>query len=333
MANVELKKKRTTTGTAIAAPSDLSISFGDGTEATPSITGTDTDTGIWFPAANEIAVSTNGSQVFKFDSSGRCSFAGGSPGGSDPNSSDNIKLRVPAQVNNFTIPAIEVSYNNGGTKSGIGPGGWYIGEGGTTLGFNVYSHDISVGDYSSQVSVFEVKNNAKTVRIGESGGTAEHTVEGDLSITGVLAGNAVPGSEVWLETGNGFGSTNTRIRRFTNSVVNTGSDITYADSATLGATFTINQDGIYAIDAVDSNTAAAFKHGISVNSNQLTTDIGIITASHRLGFAHTSAANFFTQVSAVARLSSGDVVRAHSQTGTNGATSGVMFRITQLFKY
>jgi hypothetical protein len=46
-------------------------------------------------------------------------------------------------------------------------------------------------------------------------------------------------SMVRLNTANGYGSTNTAIRRFTNVVTNQGTDITYADSATLGTTFTI----------------------------------------------------------------------------------------------
>ena len=41
-------------------------------------------------------------------------------------------------------------------------------------------------------------------------------------------------NEVRLEVGNGSGSTNTKIRRFTTAVTNTGTAMTYADSATLG---------------------------------------------------------------------------------------------------
>jgi hypothetical protein len=42
-----------------------------------------------------------------------------------------------------------------------------------------------------------------------------------------------------LNTVNGYGSTNTCIRRFTNLTNSIGSDVLYQDSASLGASFTI----------------------------------------------------------------------------------------------
>ena len=46
------------------------VSQVNGTAAAPAITGTDTDTGIFFPAANTLAFSTNGTEDARFDSSG-----------------------------------------------------------------------------------------------------------------------------------------------------------------------------------------------------------------------------------------------------------------------
>ena len=42
----------------------------DGTAATPAIRGTDTNTGIFFPAADTIAFSEGGTEVARLDSSG-----------------------------------------------------------------------------------------------------------------------------------------------------------------------------------------------------------------------------------------------------------------------
>ena len=42
----------------------------NGTAAAPALTGTDTDTGIFFPAANTLAFSTNGTEDARFDASG-----------------------------------------------------------------------------------------------------------------------------------------------------------------------------------------------------------------------------------------------------------------------
>lgn len=51
------------------------------------------------------------------------------------------------------------------------------------------------------------------------------------------------GSNVRLDTANGYGSTATKIRRFTNERVNFGSGIQYVDDATNGASFTANRSG------------------------------------------------------------------------------------------
>jgi hypothetical protein len=52
-------------------------------------------------------------------------------------------------------------------------------------------------------------------------------------------------SEVILTTYNGFGSSYTSVPRFTTALVNTGSDLTCADSATQGASVTVNRTGRY----------------------------------------------------------------------------------------
>jgi len=47
----------------------------DGTAATPAIRGTDTNTGIFFPAADTIAFSEGGTEVMRIDSSGNLNLA------------------------------------------------------------------------------------------------------------------------------------------------------------------------------------------------------------------------------------------------------------------
>ena len=63
--------------------------------------------------------------------------------------------------------------------------------------------------------------------------------------------------KVDVTTGNGHGSTNDKIRRYSTVTTDTGSSITYADSATLGGTVTINNDGIYYIMMRDQRVASA----------------------------------------------------------------------------
>ena len=124
-------------------------------------------------------------------------------------------------------------------------------------------------------------------------------------------------SMVRLNTSNGFGSTNTVIRRFTTTVTNQGSDITYADSATLGNTFTINTTGVYAISYTDASASAgSTPFGISLNSTQLTTTIADITAADRLAYVDTASANAAATISWTGYLTSGAVIRAHGTVST-----------------
>ena len=121
-------------------------------------------------------------------------------------------------------------------------------------------------------------------------------------------------SVVRLHTANGVGSTNTKIRRYTTAVTDVGSAITYADSATAGASFTINEDGVYLIEMHD-NISSANHFGISLNSSQLTTDLTTITAADRLSVASQTAAE--TQSCCVClELNKDDVIRPHLGSAT-----------------
>ena len=134
-----------------------------------------------------------------------------------------------------------------------------------------------------------------------------------------LNGNAVPlpNSMVRLNTANGYGSTNTKIRRFTNTVTSQGADITYADSATLGGSFTVNTAGGYSMSFNDQFTAAA-ELGISLNTTVPTTTINAIPVAEVLCAATTAAANYTVNCSTTMYLIAGSIIRAH----TVGADSG-----------
>lgn len=138
-------------------------------------------------------------------------------------------------------------------------------------------------------------------------------------------------SMVRLHTANGNGSTNTAFRRFTTVVVNQGTDITYADSATLGASFTINANGVYAISYTD-NFGNANEMGLSLNSAQGTTSITVITAANRLKNATTGGASFGESADWCGYLVAGDVVRAHTAAspaaGTNDRSNFTIVRVS-----
>lgn len=125
-------------------------------------------------------------------------------------------------------------------------------------------------------------------------------------------------SMVRLNTANGYGLTNTVIRRFLNVVINQGADITYADSASLGASFTINTPGIYAISYSDSFNAAG-NLGVSLNSTQLTTSILSINVADKLTGSDSAGANGLGFCSWTGYLTAGSVVRAHCGGAPDGS--------------
>jgi hypothetical protein len=127
-------------------------------------------------------------------------------------------------------------------------------------------------------------------------------------------------SVVRLYTANGYGSTNTKIRRFSGLADNRGSDISYSDTSTLGSAFTINTSGIYHITYVD-NFSAITTIGISKNSTQLTTNVYSITSTDVLAMASTSGLDHSETVSWTGYLAAGDVIRPHTDgTASNTAT-------------
>lgn len=125
-------------------------------------------------------------------------------------------------------------------------------------------------------------------------------------------------SMVRLNTANGYGSTNTKIRRFTNTVTNQGTDITYADSATLGASFTINTNGVYAISYSD-NFNATGTAGLTKDTATPTTNVYSCAAAEVIAMATTGSGNWLGCAAATLYLTAGTVVRPH----TDGAASGI----------
>jgi hypothetical protein len=140
--------------------------------------------------------------------------------------------------------------------------------------------------------------------------------------------NAAVQSMVRLNTANGYGSTNTKIRRFTNVITNQGSDITYADSATLGASFTINANGVYAISFTDQYGAADLTI-ITLNDSApaATSVIGDILAGDYSGTLSAPQNAFWCGY-----LPAGSVIRARSDAGNaaGSATKFTQFTITRV---
>lgn len=140
----------------------------------------------------------------------------------------------------------------------------------------------------------------------------------------MLTASVVGDHEVTVHTGNGTGSTNNKVRRYSTLQRSVGTAVTYADSATLGATFTINEAGLYEVYTADESSAAPTIYGASLNSANLTTSIKSIPATERLSISYGTGGTGVVNpaVTRTVRLSAGDVVRAHADGLPAGTTVG-----------
>lgn len=139
-------------------------------------------------------------------------------------------------------------------------------------------------------------------------------------------------TQIRLYGNNGYGSTNTRIRRFSSTTENVGDAVTYADSAANGGSFTINIAGMYSINYSDTFSANT-SLGLSLNSSQLTTDVYDITPADRLIISYCSTGNGSCSVHWTGWLDAGDVVRAHATTTSAGVLPNICsFTINKINK-
>ncbi len=145
-----------------------------------------------------------------------------------------------------------------------------------------------------------------------SGTIAAWTISQSALITPII-GN----QEAYVVTGNGVGAVNIKVHRFTTQQSIQGTDITYADSANDGGSWTINTTGGYSL-AVHHGAGGII--GWSVDSAQLTTNIDGITAANRLGLAVSSAD--FATCHVDAYLTAGQVARVHGNGGMTDASVG-----------
>lgn len=156
-------------------------------------------------------------------------------------------------------------------------------------------------------------------------------------MTSVIRGSdnfdsAATRSVIRLSESNGNGSTNTGVRRFSNVQQNTGTDVTYADSATDGASFLVNNAGVYSVQYGDSSTAAA-NIAITLNSTALTAaNASTITAAQRLACVQSTGVTIPASITWVGYLPAGSVIRCQINAGAaNAATNTAQMTIARVW--
>lgn len=140
---------------------------------------------------------------------------------------------------------------------------------------------------------------------------------------------AATSQEIYLDGGNGYGSTNTKIRRYTTQQISTGSGITVADSSTLGETFTIgsSQAGTYFGCQMDFTSSAGALQGITVDDSAISTDSSSSTYANGLRAIGVNASVGSESLGScfIQPLAVGQIVRVKSDSNLNGTDAKVYF--------
>lgn len=185
---------------------------------------------------------------------------------------------------------------------------------------SIYKATVSVPQTCTQLRVgFQVKvlNSGKILEIDDF----DLELVKDVELSSPVLVQEVD-SFIRLRGTNGYGSTATRIPRLLTLETSRGSDVTYADSAINGSSFTINTAGVYEINfSADSGSACQF--GLSVNSTQLTTNVNAINGITALAYDNGGAGDG-GHVSYSGYFNAGDVIRPH----TNGAAISYIYNFS-----
>lgn len=206
----------------------------------------------------------------------------------------------------------------------------------TTLGLDGASGVVATGDIAAlavtaaklaadAVTTAKILDaNVTTAKINDAAVTADKLATGAVTPTKAAA----YGIQAVVSTGAGHGSTNTKIRRIETAVVSAGgSDITVTHSATGGTSLTINTAGLYTVNYTDTISSATI--GLSLNSNQLTTNIQSITAAHILEYID-ALVDTKGSVTVTRWFAANDVIRPHTDGAPASTASAVRLSITRI---
>lgn len=134
------------------------------------------------------------------------------------------------------------------------------------------------------------------------------------------------GSTASATGGSGHGSTNTKIRHFSNGTSSTA--VAYVSDSVNGDTFTILSPGVYSIVSHDNhNVATTVYTGISRNSLNLTTSIISIPSTELLDLNASLGGSSYGTATWTGTLNAGDIIRAH----TDGVPTATLPYLVRFF--
>jgi hypothetical protein len=147
----------------------------------------------------------------------------------------------------------------------------------------------------------------------DTGGAAEdlwaiQTALGDINV-GIAPLHA---SYVRLTGSNGYGSTDTHIRRYTTIEDQRGDDLALTQSSVNGDYVTVNRDGIYSFMIYDNFSSASSYLGLSINTAATTTSVISLASAERLSADTVSTANQLGVATYTGFFRVGDVIRPHT---------------------
>jgi hypothetical protein len=126
--------------------------------------------------------------------------------------------------------------------------------------------------------------------------------------------NVITGTdaEVIVHGGNGFGSTNTIVRRFSTVDLTIGTSITYADDSVYGASFLVNDPGVYTVNYTDQRTDTAFPYFyyyIDIDHSPVQSTVSTILSGSTMSAISSSGPYMIGKNTITIVLDKGDVVR------------------------
>jgi hypothetical protein len=323
-----------TTGVIPTLTSITKITSGTGTAAAPAISPTgDTNTGIFFPAADTIAFSDGGAESVRIDSSGNVGIGTTSPAyqldvngeiASQSNAPAIILSKTNNAANNKTIwNTIDASGNMiWSARNDAGAGG------GNSFSLIRSAEQInSIEAQSSGTTWFKIDNSATSVGIGTDSPSGKLDVyDATSSILNVL-GNSTVQAVVYK------GSSDTAapiltLRKSRGSVesptaVATGDQIGNINFQAFGGT---NNRGVCRI--ISNIEAYVSDSNISSNLTFLTSSAGGVTATERMRIDASGNVSIGT-ATALSRLHvHGDLTMSNATVSTTAATGGLTLPAT-----